>query len=102
MRIALFLVLAFTKGSQAAEYVQGYTRSDGTWVNGYFRNDANGTVRDNYTYRGNQNPYTGQTGTNYYRNSPSSEYYVPRTTLQPASPWQAYPAQQNGSQRNSR
>ncbi len=58
-----------------AGYVSGYTRSDGTYVQGYERSDPNSTVTDNYSYKGNTNPYTGQTGDNYYRNSPTSQYY---------------------------
>ena len=58
-----------------AGHVNGYVRSDGTYVQGYERSNPNSTVRDNYDYKGNTNPYTGATGDNYYRNSPSSEYY---------------------------
>ena len=58
-----------------AEYVQGYYRSDGTYVSGYYRADNNNTVQDNYSYKNNYNPYTGKEGNNYYKKSPSSEYY---------------------------
>ena len=63
-----------------AERVRGYFRNNGTYVQPYNRSDRNSTVRDNYSYKGNYNPYTGSTGTNYYRNSPSSEYYRPRSS----------------------
>ena len=77
--IALLLAISFllTTTLAYAEYVRGYYRSNGTYVQGYNRSDRNATVRDNYSYKGNVNPYTGKTGTNYYRNSPSSEYYDP-------------------------
>lgn len=58
-----------------AGYVNGYYKSNGTYVNGYYRSDANDTVTDNYSYKGNYNPYNGSTGSNYYRSSPSSQYY---------------------------
>lgn len=58
-----------------AEYVSGYFRKDGTHVSGYNRSESNSTVRDNYSYHGNENPYTGESGSNYYRNNPTSEYY---------------------------
>ena len=58
-----------------AEWVSGYYRKNGTYVSGYYSLDSNNTVRDNYSYKGNINPYTGSTGSNYYRSSPSSEYY---------------------------
>lgn len=44
------------------EYVQGYVRDDGTYVEGYHRQHANDTERDNYSYEGNYNPWTGETG----------------------------------------
>ncbi len=72
--LALLLVL-FTVSSAWAGYVKGYTRKDGTYVSGYNRSEPNNTVRDNYSYKGNTNPYTGEQGTNYYRNDSSSEYY---------------------------
>lgn len=73
--ISLALMGLFISNSFADTWVNGYTRSDGTYVGGYYRSDPNSTVRDNFSYKGNTNPYTGSTGTNYYRNSPSSEYY---------------------------
>ena len=72
----LALIATFTTFTVFADtYVQGYTRSDGTYVQGYTRSSPNNTVRDNYSYKGNTNPYTGSTGSNYNRSSPSSEYY---------------------------
>ncbi len=61
----------------ADTWVNGYTRSDGSYVQGHYRSSPNSTVRDNYIYKGNSNPYTGETGSNYYCSSPSSEYYQP-------------------------
>ncbi|MFH1128198.1 MAG: hypothetical protein V1699_02150 [Candidatus Omnitrophota bacterium] len=58
-------------------YVSGYTRKDGTYVAPYHRSSSNNTVRDNYSYEGNTNPYTGNVGHNQYRNNPTSEYYQP-------------------------
>src|SRR3982751_405099 len=70
--------LGFTSSAYACDsYVSGYTRSNGTYVNGYYRTCANSTVRDNYSYSGNYNSYTGNYGSNHYYNSPSSEYYSP-------------------------
>ena len=55
--------------------VRGYINKHGTYTPGYYRSSPNSSVRDNYSYKGNINPYTGATGSNYYRHSPSSEYY---------------------------
>ncbi len=60
--IAATLLLAAT-GASAQTYVQGHTRSDGTYVQGHYRSDANNTQSDNWSTRGNTNPYTGQRGT---------------------------------------
>lgn len=51
------------------------TKSNGTYVNGYYRSNPNSTVTDNYSFLGNANSYTGTIGTNKYDSSPSSYYY---------------------------
>lgn len=45
-----------------AEYVSGHYRSNGTYVSGYHRTSPNTTKFDNYSTRGNINPYTGKKG----------------------------------------
>ena len=47
----------------AQTHVRGYTRKDGTYVAPHYRSSPNSTPYDNYSTRGNTNPYTGQTGT---------------------------------------
>mgnify|MGYP003682492297 CR=1 FL=1 len=37
--------------------VRGYYRKDGTYVRPYMRSAPNGTDRDNFSYKGNTNPY---------------------------------------------
>lgn len=66
--------------------VKPYTRKDGTRVKGYKRTNPNSTVNDNYSTRGNVNPWTGRAGTvprdngrvtaptSYYRTTPSKSY----------------------------
>jgi hypothetical protein len=71
----LFLLLFVFQSLAFAGYVNSYTRKDGTYVQGYNRSEPNNTVQDNYSHKGNMNPYTGQMGSSYDRNSPSSEYY---------------------------
>jgi hypothetical protein len=65
--LALFMLLglfsmAFAKGN-ATGYTKGYTKSNGTRVEGYHRTSPNSTKNDNYSTRGNVNPYTGVAGT---------------------------------------
>ena len=50
----------------ADTYVNGYYRSNGTYVDSHYRSSPNSTVTDNWSYKGNTNPYTGETGSNSY------------------------------------
>ena len=43
-------------------YTRGYTRSDGTYVRGHYSSRPNRTSWDNWSTRGNTNPYTGKRG----------------------------------------
>jgi hypothetical protein len=72
--LAVAALVPFAAAAQ--EYVQGYTKQDGTYVQGYMRSSPNDTKADNYSTRGNVNPYTGQPGTR----SPDPE------TVQPIRP----------------
>ena len=90
-------------GTTGTTTVSGYTRSNGTYVQGYTRTRSNSTNWDNYSTRGNSNPYTGSTGTRardytsgaynygsghviqtgprggqYYTNSRGNKTYVPK------------------------
>lgn len=66
----------------AQEYVQPYVRSDGTYVNGYWRSSPDGDPYNNYSFAGNTNPYTGKVAPgnpdtylrNYYDRNGSSGY----------------------------
>ena len=49
--------------STGDHYVHSYTRKDGAVVQGHHATDPNGTRDDNYSTRGNVNPYTGEPGT---------------------------------------
>lgn len=50
-------------GSSKTTNVRGYTKKDGTYVAPHKRTYPNGTQRDNWTSKPNQNPYTGKDGT---------------------------------------
>ena len=68
MRLALITaVCAFMGGVAFAQtpdhLVRGYERSDGTYVAPHYQTNPNATRNDNYSTRGNVNPYTGQPGT---------------------------------------
>jgi hypothetical protein len=44
------------------QHVGGYQRSDGTQVGGYIRTRANASGSDNFSSRGNVNPFTRERG----------------------------------------
>lgn len=65
-RIVIGAIIAFVGfGSAVAgdHYVRGYTRKDGTYVAPHYQTNPNSTTSDNYSTRGNVNPYTGKPGT---------------------------------------
>ena len=49
--------------AQQSVYVPGRVDSNGQYQQGYYRTAPNNTTLDNYSTRGNVNPYTGQAGT---------------------------------------
>lgn len=103
--IALFVVFscALSIYAQNTRYQQGYTKKDGTYVNGHYKTTTNKTNHDNYSTRPNTNNSTGakgsrakdysagannygqgktiRTGPNggqYYQNSNGKKTYVPK------------------------
>ena len=70
-----FLFAAANSFAQTSTYVSGYTSSNGTYVQGYYRTTPNTTRNDNYSTVGNTNPYTGSYGT-----KPADSYYVAPST----------------------
>ena len=62
--IAALVALSFSGAALAQDhYVKGYTRSNGTYVAPHYQTNPNSTTSDNYSTRGNVNPYTGVAGT---------------------------------------
>jgi hypothetical protein len=61
--IATLLACAvFPSVAMGAERVDGYMRKNGTYVAPHWRSESNSTRNDNYTTRGNKNPYNGNKG----------------------------------------
>jgi hypothetical protein len=86
--VAVVFACAVFGGRQARadDYVQGYYRSNGTYVAPYYRTHADHNFYNNYRTYPNINPYTGQIGTRltpHYSSSMSfpsyhhSSYSVP-------------------------
>lgn len=89
--VFIFLSAALIATVASAQvHVRGYTRSDGTYVAPHYRSSPNSTTSDNYSTRGNVNPYTGAVGTRAPEPSISAApAYVPYL---PAVPAASYPA----------
>lgn len=59
-----FLNMSFAKTVK----VKSYFKSNGTYVSSHYKTSSNKTKLDNYSTKGNYNPYTGKSGTvNPYR-----------------------------------
>lgn len=68
-----FLISSATAFAQV--HVNGYTRSNGTYVQPYVKTQPNSNTYDNYSTKGNTNPYTGRAGTvNPIPSYPSNVY----------------------------
>ena len=64
MRILLaVLVLILSTVAFADTHVNGYYKQNGTYVEPHYRSSPNNTTTDNFSTKGNVNPYTGQEGT---------------------------------------
>lgn len=60
--VILALAAVVSAPALADQYVKGHTRSDGTYVAPYYRSSPNSVQYDNYSTKGNSNPYTGERG----------------------------------------
>jgi len=62
---ACFSFILFVSSAVAGDtYVKGYYRKDGTYVQPHYRSDPDGNQYNNWSTKGNTNPYTGQPGYN--------------------------------------
>lgn len=61
----LFLAIALVSFEASARdtYVNGYTKSNGTYVEPHYRTAPDHNAFNNYSAQGNVNPYTGHAGT---------------------------------------
>ena len=79
--ILLIAVSVVSAGAMAQVYVKPHTTKNGTFVEGYERTAPNNTNLDNYSTKGNTNPYTGQQGTVQPNYSPPT-YQSPQQSYQ--------------------
>ena len=57
------ILLSLTSSTLAQVHVRGYYRKDGTYVRSHYRSRADGNFWNNWSTKGNRNPYTGKVGT---------------------------------------
>lgn len=74
IKIACLALALLPAAAMAADnYVRGYTRQDGTYVQPHHQSAPNQYRHDNYSAQGNTNPYSGREGTqrHEYTNPPA-------------------------------
>jgi len=76
-KLALAAVILTTAVAAHAEWVNGYSRNNGTYVNSYYRTPANGTPYDNLSYRGYPSQQPGYVSSRSYGLDSSSSRPTP-------------------------
>jgi hypothetical protein len=82
--LPIILSLFLVDSAISQVYVNGYYRSDGTYVKAHYRSSPDGNPYNNYSFPGNVNPYTGKVATgnpetylrNYYNRNNSSGHLI--------------------------
>lgn len=71
--ITLFLIFSFftVSNAEALQRVKGYTTKKGTYVAPHLKSSPNKSRFDNFSTKGNINPFTGKKGTvNPFKTTP--------------------------------
>ena len=77
LAILISVIGVFGQTNSKHVKVKGYYRKDGTYVQPHYRTAPNSTNRDNFSTKGNVNPYTGKAG---YITPDSKSYNYPNNT----------------------
>ena len=83
--------------SSSVRYQSGYTRSNGTYVQGHYKTNSNSTNHDNFSTRGNYNSYTGSAGTRARDYSSGAYNYGSGRTIHTGSRGGQYYYNSNGN-----
>lgn len=70
----LLSFFSFTAFSYADQWVNGYRKKNGSYVQGHYRSNGNSTKAENWPTKGNVNPYTGKKGYKTYDNYNNGSY----------------------------
>ena len=73
--LLIWILFLLPSPASADQYVHGYYRNNGTYVQPYHRSTPDSTVTNNYSYEGNINPYTGSVGSHKYEHDATSPYF---------------------------
>ena len=68
-------------GNSSVVYQKGYTRSNGTYVQGHYKTVSNKTNWDNFSTRGNINTFTGSIGSRARDYTPKAYNYGSGRTI---------------------
>lgn len=60
---AIIALMAFHAEARGSHGVRGYTKKDGTVVKPHRATDRDSSRSNNWSHKGNVNPYTGKRGT---------------------------------------
>lgn len=86
-----------TGTNSSVRYQSGYTRSNGTYVQGHYKTSSNSTNHDNFSTSGNYNPYTGSTGSRARDYSSGAYNYGSGRTVQTGPRGGQYYINSNGN-----
>ncbi|WP_373511326.1 hypothetical protein [Persicitalea sp.] len=70
-----------TPSQPSVRYQQGYSRSDGSYVEPHYKTRSNSTNLDNFSTSGSLNPYTQQSGSRAQDYSPEASNYGSGRTI---------------------
>lgn len=96
LTISFFAITAITS-AQSTRYQEGYTKKDGTEVQGHYKTTTDNTNTNNYSTQGNTNSYTGETGSKPKDYSSESSSYSSDKNIQTGSKGGQYYINSNGN-----
>jgi hypothetical protein len=92
-----FLAISALVSAQSTTYVNGYTKQDGTYVQGHYKTSSDNSNTNNYSTKGNTNPYTGEYGTKPKDYSSESKNYSSDKNIQTGPKGGQYYINSNGN-----
>ena len=94
--ISFFAITSFAS-AQSTTYVNGYTKSDGTYVQGHYKTTTDKTNTNNFSTSGNTNTYTGESGTKPKDYTTESKVYSADKNVQTGPKGGQYYINSNGN-----